>query len=119
MIKMKMLAVVLIALAAVQMTFVSCSDEPDVDNYYTSTSYYASSFLQQNGQYSQFVQILDRAKLLGLLGTYGSYTVFAPTNDAVDLYLAQNGFSSVDDMSDSLCIDVAYNHVIDGSAFPR
>ena len=117
MIKTKMLAVVLIAFAAIQTMFVSCSDEPDRENYYTSTSHYATSFLQQNEQYSLFVQILDRAQLLGLLGTYGSYTVFAPTNDAVNLYLAQNGYSSVAEMTDSLCKDVAYNHVIDGAAY--
>ena len=117
MIKMKLLAVLLIALAAIQTMFVSCSDEPDRENYYTTTSHYATSFLQQNEQYSLFVQILDRAQLLGLLGTYGSYTVFAPTNDAVNLYLAKNGFTSVAEMSDSLCKDVAYNHVIDGAAY--
>ena len=61
MIKTKMLAVVLIAFAAIQTMFVSCSDEPDRENYYTSTSHYATSFLQQNEQYSLFVQILDRA----------------------------------------------------------
>ena len=112
-----MLAVVLIALAAFQTMFVSCSDEPDRENYYTTTSHYASSFLQQNEQYSMFVQILDRAQLLGLLGTYGSYTVFAPTNDAVNVYLAQNGMSSVADMTDELCKEMAYNHVIDGAAY--
>ena len=112
-----MLAVVLIALAAIQTMFVSCSDEPDRENYYTTTSYYATSFLQQNEQYSLFVQILDRAQLLGLLGTYGSYTVFAPVNDAVELFLAQRGLSSVAEMTDSLCKDVAYNHVIDGAAY--
>ena len=117
MIKMKLLAVVLIALAAIQTMFVSCSDEPDRENYYTTTSHYATSFLQQNEQYSLFVQILDRAQLLGLLGTYGSYTVFAPTNDAVNLYLTQNGYTSVAEMSDSLCKDVAYKHVIDGAAY--
>ena len=118
-IKMKMLAVALIALAAIQTLVVSCSDEPDRENYYTTTSHYASSFLQQNERYSLFVQILDRAQLLGMLGTYGSYTVFAPTNDAVNTYLATNGFSSVAEMSDSLCKDVAYNHIIDGAAAER
>ncbi len=117
MIKMKMLAVALIAMAAIQMTFVSCSDEPDVENYYTTTSHYASSFLQQDEQYSMFVQVLERANLLGLLGTYGSYTVFAPTNDAFELYLAQNGYSSIADINDSICKDIAYNHVIDGAAY--
>lgn len=114
---MKFLAVMLIACAAIQTTVVSCSDEPDVENYYTSTSHYASSFLQENEQYSLFVQILDRAKLLGYLGTYGEFTIFAPTNDAVNTYLASNGYASVADMSDETCKDVAYNHIIDGHAY--
>lgn len=114
---MKMLAVVLIAMAAIQTVVVSCSDEPDQENYYTTTSHYASSFLMQNAQYSEFVQILDRAQLLGLLGTYETFTVFAPTNDAVNTYLAANGMSSVAEMTDSLCKDVAYNHIILGAAY--
>ena len=88
----KLFAVILAFIAAVQVSFVSCSDDPGVGNYYTSTKEYAADYLKNRQQYSEFLKILSRAtgergdlRLVELLGTYGSYTVFAPTNDVVPL----------------------------------
>lgn len=115
--RLKLLAALAFVLSATQITFVSCSDDPSSENYYTSTSDYASSYLMRREQFSEFVKILDRAKLTNLLNTYGSYTVFAPTNDAINEFLAAKGWASVEEMTDSACQDLAYNHIIESAAY--
>ncbi len=122
--KFKFLAVALTVIAAMQVGVVGCSDDPGLDNYYTSTKEYASDYLMNRDQYSQFVEILQRAtgergdlRLVDMLGTYGSYTVFAPTNDAVSQYLAGRGLSSVDELSKEDCDTIALNSIIEQAYF--
>ena len=63
----------------------SCSDEPDSEYFYTFTGEMMSDWLKspERPQYSEFAEIVERAGLMNLLATYGHYTCFAPSNDAV------------------------------------
>lgn len=115
--KIKFVAALLLLMSAVQVSFVSCSDDPGAENYYTFTGEYAADFLRNRDKFSEFTTIVQRANLMDLLATYGSYTVFAPTNDAIDKYLANNGLSSVDELSDADCDTLARNHIIEQSYF--
>jgi len=49
-------------------------------------------------QFSELVKILDRTNISPFLNAYGTYTCFAPNNDAIKLYLKQIGKSSTDDL---------------------
>ena len=111
-------------MSAIQVAFVSCSDDPGVDNYYTSTKEYASDYLQNREQYSKYVEVLQRAtgsdgryRLVDLLSTWGAYTVFAPTNDAIDLFLASKGVGSVAELSKEDCDTIALNSIIETVAY--
>lgn len=122
--KFKFLAVVLFAISAAQICMVSCKDDPGVENYYTQTREYASDYLTSRDQFSEYVQILQRAtgergdlRLVNLLGTYGSYTVFAPTNDAIDKYLRSRGMSSIEELSKEDCDTIALNSIIEKAFF--
>ena len=123
-IKINLLVVSLLLISALQVAFVSCSDDPGVDSYYTQTREYASSYLQNRGQFSKYLQILRRAtgergdlRLVDMLGTYGTYTVFAPTNDAIDEYLASKGVTSVDSLTKEDCDTIALNSIIERAYF--
>ncbi len=115
----------LCAIAAIELGFVSCSDDPGSGSYYTQTKEYASDYLQNRSQYSDFVQILQRAtgaegknlRLIDLLGTYGSYTVFAPTNEAIQLYIAGKGYTSIDQLTKEDCDTIALNSIIEQAYF--
>lgn len=123
--KFQFMAVALCVVSAVQFGLVGCSDDPGSDSYYTLTKEYASDYLQNRGQFSEYVQILQRAtgaegknlRLVDLLGTYGSYTVFAPTNDAIDEFLASKGLSSVAELSKEDCDTIALNSIIEQAFF--
>ena len=117
-------AVVLFFLSAVQVSVVSCSDDPGVENYYTAVREYASDYLQNREQFSEYIKILQKAtgergdlRLYDMLGTYGSYTVFAPTNEAVDKYLRARGLSSVEELSKEDCDTIALNSIIEKAFF--
>ena len=111
----KYFVLVVLLLSSVQLAFVSCDDDPGADNYYTFTGEMASDYLHnREDQFSEFLGILGRSetKVLDLLATYGTYTVFAPTNDAVDAFLAGRGLKSIDELSQKDCDTIAYTHIV-------
>ena len=90
----------------------SCSDEPDAENFYTFTGEMASSYLKNRPEYSEFTEIVERAGLMDLLSTYGHYTCFVPSNDAIDTYLRSIGKSGVADLSVEDCDTLAKTHLV-------
>jgi uncharacterized surface protein with fasciclin (FAS1) repeats len=117
-------SLLLLLLATIgQFTFTACSDEPDAENLYTFTGEMASDYLSSRDKFSEFTKILQRAKssdemasYYNLLATYGHYTVFAPTNDAIETYLEENGLSSIDELSVADCDTIARTHIIQSSS---
>ena len=92
----------------------SCSDEPDAANYYTFTGEMMSDFLKSpdRPQYSKFATIVERAGLMDLLATYGNYTCFVPSNDAVDAFLQKRGLSDLSQLTDADCDTIARTHLV-------
>ena len=82
-------------LLAVGSVMTSCSDD-DSDaplNFYSSVRLTAAEFIEaDDAQFSDFKYILQKGNYLGMLKTYGHYTVFAPTNDAIQQYLKEKGY---------------------------
>ena len=117
--KHKFLAVIVFLASAAQVAFVSCNDDPGIENRFTTVKKYASDFLLEDEKFSEFAQIVQRANMMGLLGTYGSpgYTVFAPTNDAIDKYLHGRGLTSVDQLSQQDCDTITFNHIMENEYF--
>ena len=102
----------LAALLTIGGTLTSCSDEPDTENFYTFTGEMMSDYLKNRTQYSEFAAIVERANLMDLLGTYGKYTCFLPSNDAVNKYLSDKGLSSIDQLSAADCDTIARTHIV-------
>ena len=94
------------------LTMTNCSDEPDSEYFYTFTGEMMSDWLKNRPEYSEFTEIVQRANMMDLLATYGHYTCFAPSNDAVDKFLQGRGFSSVSQLSDADCDTIARTHLV-------
>ena len=122
-----------------------CEDEVDKGNRFTFTGELIADHLQNNPEFSDFCFILDKAKIgkkssssiLKTLSTYGSYTCFAPTNDAMRAYIEKlyneynesveqnrldpdhsiinTGVTSpiLEEVSDSFATEIAKNHIIE------
>ena len=105
-------------IAVLTLVMVSCSDEPTEENYYTFTGEMVSDYLTNRPEtFSEFTEILQRSGMFGMMATYGTYTCLAPTNEAVDQYLHQLGYSSVDQLSQEECDTFSWNHIIPSTYF--
>lgn len=97
----------------------SCSDDDiSSENFYTATKRTAAQLISDNPEtYSEFEGILKRANQYNLLATYGTFTVFAPTNDAIAYYLKENRYTSIEDIPMDVCDTIARTHIIAKNAF--
>lgn len=95
----------------------SCLDEYAPGNYYTFTGETVADFLSNREEsFSSFIEVLKKAGLWGEMRTYGEFTCLAPTNEAIDIYLAEKNLSSVSELSVKECDTIAKTHII-GYAF--
>ena len=75
--------------------FSACSEEIDTTARYVFTERTVASYLVDHEQFSEYVRLLQEQKVsevtetsvYQLLTAYGYYTCFAPTNQAIQLYL--------------------------------
>lgn len=96
----------------------SCVDEQVPGNRYTFTGETIADYLQNNNEeFSSFITILKRANNWGELDTYGHYTCFAPTNDAIDAYLRQREMTSLDQLTKEDCDTLSWTHLINATFF--
>jgi len=64
--------------------------------YNTTSTVNLYDYMSQNAdQFSLFQQIVDKAGYASFLNTYGTYTLFAPTNAGVNAYLKAAGIANV------------------------
>ena len=117
----------------------SCNEEPDGSNLFSSDQKTIAEMLRDRSELSAFYRILEKGSFDKYLGTYGEYTCFAPVNDGVNRYIdslyndesyliskakkKHNGIQEdpnwtsldvmarVNLMSDSLCDDIARFHL--------
>lgn len=122
---MKSLAAILIGATAC--LFTACTEDIDQSNRYTFTGQTIADYLEESPElYGSFCSVLKKAKLgnaesgniLNTLSTYGTYTCFAPTNEAFEIYLQEQydaGFVSSPDV-EALTIEqasqIAKDHLI-------
>ena len=115
------------AVAAAIAPLASCKEEIDESNLYTFTGETIEDYLKnRDEQFSSFNYILSRIGYDKILSAYGTYTCFAPNNEAVAEYidslyddpvnkeLPHNGMTTrgLEGLTDSLCNDIALFHLL-------
>ncbi|BDD12390.1 hypothetical protein FUAX_48220 (plasmid) [Fulvitalea axinellae] len=72
-----------------------------------------TQYLEQDGEHSfeLFLKMLDRSKIGSVVGAYGSFTCFAPDDDAVNEYLKTRDYSTVDDIPEDLLRLLVEGHI--------
>jgi uncharacterized surface protein with fasciclin (FAS1) repeats len=63
-------------------------------------------------KYGDLVKIIDRSGYQGFLNAYGSYTMFAPTNDAIKGYLTEKNLASVDQITEQEAMNIVKLHLM-------
>lgn len=90
----------------------SCSDD---DNEQMPQGNTIVDVASSNANLSLLVDALDRADLAATLDGNGSFTVFAPTNQAFTAFLQQKGFANLDAVPVPVLKEILLNHVISGA----
>ncbi len=92
--------------------YISCSSEKYKET--TDETVNITEYLKSSGEdYSMFLEILEVTGYASFLNTYGTYTVFLPTNEAVEQYLNDVGASSVSDVPIEELQDVVRLHILE------
>lgn len=107
---MKTLRLFGFALLMISFGFVSCGDD-DVEDYDPQT---IAAIAAETSNLSSLVAALSAADLVSTLEGAGPFTVFAPTNEAFDKFLSDNGFAAVADVPVDLLKNILLNHVVGG-----
>ncbi|WP_166437228.1 fasciclin domain-containing protein [Niastella caeni] len=79
----------------------------------TTTDVNIYEYLVQNpDKYSDLVKIVDKSGYSGFLNAYGSYTIFAPTNDGIKQYLTEKNLGSVDQIPEEDAKNIVKLHLM-------
>lgn len=111
---------------AIALMMTSCQAEPDDSNLYVFKGETITDFVINNdSSFSSFRYIMTQCGYDRILSSYGTYTCFLPTNEAVNKYIdslyndteaviPHNGMksNSLEGMGDSLCRDITMFHLL-------
>jgi uncharacterized surface protein with fasciclin (FAS1) repeats len=95
------------------MAVASCNN--DDDGPIDSSNFSITENAVANSNLSILVDALVRTNLAATLDGSGSFTVFAPTNQAFTNLLSDLGATSLDDFTNAELTDILLNHVISGA----
>jgi uncharacterized surface protein with fasciclin (FAS1) repeats len=98
----------IVAFLFIAISFVSCTMEDNINAKKSSIT----GIIQSQSNLSTLGKALDKTGLLSILDAQGTYTLFAPTNEAFDIFLAQNGFTSINEVPTVTLKQILLNHVI-------
>ena len=104
-----------IACAAIGLTtmgFAACDDYMEGSTWTASSELQMDEYMETQDSLSRFLEVIDKAQLRGMVHAYGTYTMFVPTNDAVDAYIAKIGKSSVADLTEDEAVEIVKYHIL-------
>lgn len=118
----------LLLVAAVTVTLNSCKENIDESDLYTFTGEMMTDhFANYPDQFSSYYEILGKvtpskhstSTMRELLSARGNYTCFAPTNEAIEIYLdslvkiGEASSTDVSEIPDSVAESIVFNSIID------
>lgn len=110
----KIIPVLLISLTTLQ----SCNDDTDDGLPYGGPVEPATNTIVDIASGAEnlsiLVSALEKSDLISTLSNQGPFTVLAPSNEAFNAFLIDNGFNSLDDVPVNVLTNILLNHVIGG-----
>lgn len=95
----------------IALVFQNCSQEKIKES--TDETLNITQYLRANPDYSMFLEILDLTNYASFMNTYGTYTIFVPTNEAVEAYLKNVGAASLSQVPLEDLQNIAKLHILD------
>jgi len=108
-------------LVVLALLMLQCQKERD--KYYAEPDWVGDpiyALLESKGRFDKYLQVVDKTMYRASFKGNGYWTVFAPNNDAMNEYLQEKGYGSVDDISVAEANKiVAYNMLYNKYVFDR
>ena len=98
------------------LVFSGCDPDKNMppENLFTFQDQMVGQYLEGDTALSLFYDLTVKTKVKGLLNSYGAYSLFLPTNEALRTYLREKGKSSFDQFSSDTLKLLVYDHLING-----
>jgi uncharacterized surface protein with fasciclin (FAS1) repeats len=90
---------------------ISCEKAMEGEIYQVYDEKMIDEIMEEN-QLSEFLSIVEKGELRGTIHAYGTYTLFAPTNEAVIAYLQKIGKSNVSALSKEEAEAIVKYHLV-------
>jgi len=79
----------------------------------TKEQVYSYLKIEENQEeFSILVEAMDKSGLSGMLNSYGTYTLFAPSDEGFESYFTDHGMTGLDDMDSSTVRDLLVYHIL-------
>lgn len=100
----------------------SCQDNIDEGNFAIKTQQSLMEYIGTNPELSSLATLLNRVQfghkeqaspLSAVLAARGTYTVFAPNNEAIDSFMVKNDIPCLDSINDEMAELITYSCIID------
>lgn len=109
----------ILVLLTIVFLFESCDSDDVKGNLYTFKEQTLGQYLQSRPEtYSEFYRVLDTSHIIGLLKSYGTFTCFAPDNEALKAFYQSMGRPDLSDFSMDSIKQIAFDHLISGWNVP-
>ncbi|MDQ6609549.1 MAG: fasciclin domain-containing protein [Bacteroidota bacterium] len=95
------------------LSFLSSCKKLEIVTATTSDVNIYDYLVQHPSQFSEFAKLIDKAGYSSFLNAYGSYTLFAPTNEGVKTFLKDMGKASVNDFTVTEAQNIVKLHLIE------
>ncbi|MDA9327941.1 fasciclin domain-containing protein [Flavobacteriaceae bacterium] len=110
----KIIPILLISLSTLQ----SCNDDTDDGLPYGGTVEPATNTIVDIASGAEnlsiLVSALEKSDLISTLSGQGPFTVLAPSNEAFNTFLNDNGFNNLEDVPVDILTNILLNHVVGG-----
>nr|WP_315200789.1 fasciclin domain-containing protein [uncultured Flavobacterium sp.] len=95
----------------IALVFQNCTEQKIKES--TDETLNITDYLRDTPDYSMFLEILEITNYAPFMNTYGTYTLFLPTNDAVKEYLKSVGANSLKDVPLADLQNIVKLHILD------
>ena len=96
---------------------IGCDDPNEGNNYAVRDGDPVGTWLEKNENFSDWVSLLRRTNMFSILNVKSTYTCFVPTNEAIQEYLSQKGYQSINEITDKEALYLVQYHILAGSEF--
>lgn len=104
---MKHLSVLILPAIIILSVLVNCENDLKDEVFTTSEGIMMAEYFELHSDtFGEFYKVLEKTNSVSFLNAYGTYTCFAPTNEAFMTFYNEHGKSSIDDFNSAEDIDL-------------